>query len=127
MLSATVISRVTIPGLSHAYHAYLHFGTIFSDIVFISEDKAPPYIIYCPPEQIDGFVPEESSEYDKYNRVSFQEPEATDDTPLTITRSHAPLTRFEAGTTTEVVYNFTDEARNVASCTFLITIHGKGS
>lgn len=58
--------------------------------------------------------------------LTWNEPTAIDETSaVTVTRTAAPGTSFAAGTSTDVIYTFTDASGNADECTFTVTLFGK--
>ena len=61
-------------------------------------------------------------------QVTWPEPTATDDSGVSpfVSRSHTPMSLFTVGTT-NVRYTFSDQAGNVAVCSFDVVVVGKNN
>ncbi|MCB0495573.1 MAG: HYR domain-containing protein [Cyclobacteriaceae bacterium] len=80
-------------------------------------DTTPPVISNCPANISSSTSVSSCSE-----NVSWTEPTATDETNLvSFTSTHSPGALFNLGTTT-VTYTATDEAGNISTCSFDVTI-----
>ena len=88
----------------------------------VAVDHEPPEVINCPNQDFYAFTPEDGGQG---SLVSWIEPYATDNGPfVAIDKSHEPMSSFPPGRT-EVKYTFADAARNVAYCSFDVTIYGE--
>ena len=81
-------------------------------------DTSKPIVTSCP-ENITQVLPTNAATTGVY----WKPPEAIDLSAdmLTVDQSHNPGDKFHIGTT-QVVYEFTDSARNSATCRFSVTI-----
>ena len=83
----------------------------------------PPAISNCPTDIPQQFQTNQSS-----TPISWLEPTADDnETPTPMikrTRTHEPGEKFTNGTTI-VTYTFTDDARNTATCAFIVSVKCK--
>ncbi|XP_071489593.1 uncharacterized protein [Diadema antillarum] len=81
-------------------------------------DTTPPVISGCP-DDISLVVSGSTTSA----AVSWTEPTAVDETSaVTVTQTATPGTTFAVGTSTSVVYTFTDAAGNSAICQFTVTL-----
>ena len=81
-------------------------------------DTTPPVVIECPDTVTYTIPPGATTRV-----VTWLEPISTDNSGVrpTVGQSHRPGDTFRLGTT-EVMYTFSDQAGNTASCAFLVTI-----
>ncbi|XP_072051832.1 uncharacterized protein [Amphiura filiformis] len=82
-------------------------------------DITPPVISDCPTD-ISVDLPNGVTN----SIVSWIEPTATDNSGVapSVSRTHVPMTSFNAGLT-EVTYTYTDQAENIATCVFTVTLN----
>ena len=95
----------------------------FTQIGGSPSDTTPPVISGCP----SGITVQAISGENTAQAV-WTEPTATDDSGKSpnLRQSHSPGFRFTLNPpTTEVTYEFTDDARNTARCSFTVTVSGK--
>ncbi|XP_072013682.1 uncharacterized protein [Amphiura filiformis] len=95
----------------------------FQVVVNTADDTTPPIVTGCPNSAIRVTAPAGSN----FATAVWTEPRATDDsgeTPTT-SRTHAPGSSFEIGTT-RVIYRFFDTSGNVATCQFDVIVSRAG-
>lgn len=79
-----------------------------------------PKILHCPNDIIAGV----KAPLTTTTSVHWTEPTASDNSgkALMTGRSNAPGSEFELGTSTEVIYQFSDQSGNTAYCSFDVRV-----
>ncbi|KAJ8046995.1 Hyalin [Holothuria leucospilota] len=89
------------------------------DVVVTEVDRMVPKILHCPNDIIAGVKAPSTT-----TSVHWTEPTASDNSgkALMTGRSNAPGSEFELGTSTEVIYQFSDQSGNTAYCSFDVRV-----
>ncbi len=87
----------------------------------LPEDTTPPLVTFCPNDIEETASPGTNSAY-----VTWTEPRATDDSGVTplFFKNYESGMFFDVGSTL-VEYRILDNAGNVATCSFVVTVSGK--